>query len=167
MDYWIVLLAWSFALPGTSSETIRYLDNYGNGLITYSNSPDKMDRYATVANDPMGDLPNDFTIFSASYVEYRTSIAVFFNLYQSDGSPWINFYQIDFHLADMTERYKIVFNERMINLWPNNVSVVPHSWYRGCVGVDTVSGRIRIYVDGAKLVDKKFDYFKNSMNTKP
>ena len=167
MNNWIILLACSCTVFPASAETLTYLDNYGNGRIAYGLAPASMDRYATLANDPIGNLPNDFTICSAVYFEYRTSIAVFLQLYQADGSPWINFYMIDSFLNDMTDRFKIVFNEKYTNLWPNEVPVVPHSWYRGCVGVDTISGMVRIYVEGSKILDAEFDYFKNSMATKP
>ena len=150
-----------------SALQVKYLDNYGSGLISYGATPNKMDRYATLTNDPIGNLPDSFTICSAIHVKYRTSIAVFFQLYQEDGSPWINFYMIDSFLDDITDRFKIVFNDQFFNLWPNNIPVVPHSWYRGCLGVDTVSGRIRIYVDGSLVLDKEIYYFEESSAIKP
>ena len=167
IGYWMSFLAIIFAVASVSGSTLSYLDNYGNGLIKYGPTPSSMDRYATLANDPTGNLPDAFTICSAIYFKYRTSIAVFFQLYQADGSPWINFYMIDSFLEDITDRFKIVFNEKFLNLWPNEVPVVPHSWYRGCLGVDTVTGRIRIYVDGFVVLDEELEYFKGSTAMKP
>ena len=55
-----------------SAGNLKYFDNYGNGIITYGAGESSNDRYATLANGPKEDLPNEFTICSAVYVKYRT-----------------------------------------------------------------------------------------------
>ena len=44
---------------------------------------------------------------------------------------------------------------------------MPHSWYHVCMGLDTVSGMLRIVVNGVELVNEKKDYFRNTTHWKP
>ena len=42
-----------------------------------------------------------------------------------------------------------------------NIPIVPDSWYHVCMGLDTVSGHVRIVVNGKVLVDEPKDYFRD------
>ena len=47
------------------------------------------------------------------------------------------------------------------------IPIVPHSWYHVCMGLDTVSGLLRIVVNGRVVVNKEKNYFRNSADVKP
>ena len=42
-----------------------------------------------------------------------------------------------------------------------NIPIVPDSWYHVCMGLDTVSGHVRIVVNGKVLVNEPKDYFRD------
>ena len=44
---------------------------------------------------------------------------------------------------------------------------MPHSWYHICMGLDTVSGLLRIVVNGVEVVNEEKDYFRNTTHWKP
>ena len=125
---------------------VAYLDNYGDGIVAVGRNHEDMNRYALLANDLVSDLPNRFTICGSTYIEYRTSASAFFQLYQENGAPWFNFYCSEtFSTADFKENFAMAFDEEFFYIIdPHNVSVVPHSWMRGCLGLDTVSGQLRV-----------------------
>ena len=47
------------------------------------------------------------------------------------------------------------------------IPIVPHSWYHVCLGLDTVSGFLRIVVNGIKVVDEEKEEFRNTTALKP
>ena len=59
-------------------------------------------------------------------------------------------------------------NKRMALGFPDTgIPIVPHSWYHVCLGLDTVSGLLRIVVNGVELVNEEKDYFRNPTDWKP
>ena len=48
-----------------------------------------------------------------------------------------------------------------------HIPIVPHSWYHICMGLDTVSGLLRIVVNGVVMVNEEKDYFRNTVQWKP
>ena len=44
---------------------------------------------------------------------------------------------------------------------------MPHSWYHVCMGLDTVSGLLRIVVNGVEVVNEEKEYFRNTADMKP
>ena len=49
----------------------------------------------------------------------------------------------------------------------NNIPVVPQTWYHVCIGIDTVSGLLRIVDNGVLIVNEEKEYFKNTASLKP
>ena len=47
------------------------------------------------------------------------------------------------------------------------IPIVPHSWYHVCMGLDTVSGLLRIVVNGVVMVNEEKEYFRNTKQWKP
>ena len=47
------------------------------------------------------------------------------------------------------------------------IPIVPHSWYHVCMGLDTVSGLLRIVLNGVLVVNEEKDYFRNTKSWKP
>ena len=46
------------------------------------------------------------------------------------------------------------------------ILINPHSWYHVCMGLDTVSGLLRIVVNGKEVVNMKKEYFRNTKGWK-
>ena len=44
------------------------------------------------------------------------------------------------------------------------IPIVPHSWYHVCMGLDTVSGLLRIVVNGVVMVNEEKEYFRNKIS---
>ena len=63
----------------------------------------------------------------------------------------------------------IIFTEKQKECLPlyNGTSVIPHSWYHVCVGIDTVSGLLRIVDNGVLVFDEEKEMLRNSSSIKP
>ena len=48
-----------------------------------------------------------------------------------------------------------------------NIPIIPDSWYHVCMGLDTVSGLLRVVVNGKVVTDEEEEYFKNTEDLKP
>ena len=46
------------------------------------------------------------------------------------------------------------------------ILINPHSWYHICMGLDTVSGLLRIVVNGREVVNMEKEYFRNTTSWK-
>ena len=51
--------------------------------------------------------------------------------------------------------------------YDNVVPVVPHSWYHVCLGLDTVSGLLRISVNGHLIENEEKEFFRDTAIIKP
>ena len=47
----------------------------------------------------------------------------------------------------------------------DSIPVVPQSWYHICIGIDTVSGHLRIGDNGVISVDEEKEYFRNTASS--
>ena len=52
-------------------------------------------------------------------------------------------------------------------LTSSRIPIVPHSWYHICMGLDTVSGLLRIVVNGRLVVSEEKEYFRGTTHWKP
>ena len=94
---------------------------------------------------------------------------------KSDGTPW-------YRLAINTNnRFYDTMSEILV-VWyddpttgkaqsdfftNSHIPIVPHSWYHICMGLDMVSGLLRIVVNGIVVVNEEKDYFRNTVQWKP
>ena len=158
-------------------ENMLYLSNAKFGPVVWGEESKIVD-YVTLANDQIGNLPNSFTICSSYFMKFVQSSHQVVEMLKQDGSPW-------FTLAIETgQRNTNTFSET-VKLWlppkgsytsyhqdlfreaPDMVAIVPHSWYHVCMGLDTVSGLLRIVVNGVEVVNEEKEYFRNSTHWKP
>ena len=160
-------LCFSFSLSLVSSEEILILDNFKYGGLTFG-SEDVVVDYASLASDPKGELPTTFTICSSVHVKFVTTCQYFFQLYQEDGEPWF-YLKIDpvRDLTKFTEIIRMGFNGSVHNFFDVEIPIVPHSWYHACTGLDTVSGHLRVVLNGLTVVDKVIESFRDSSQVKP
>ena len=91
-------------------------------------------------------------------------------MFKNDGSHWFLLELDTFRSRDGTE-------SELVQVWYEDPSsgdflkeqfrdaiipIVPRSWYHVCMGLDTVSGLLRIVVNGVLVVNKEREYFKNT-----
>ena len=135
----------------------------------------KVRNYVSLANDPKSNLPDSFTICSSIQVENIVGATHFIQMYTEDGSHWFSLHMLT-NLRDhekMSEIFRIMFVNPNTNQFGDEflvgsvVHIVPHSWYHICLGLDTVSGLLKIVVNGVELANEEKDYFKNSKKIKP
>ena len=130
--------------------------------------------YLTLANDPNGNLPDSYTVCSSILVDFVTSDKVFIQMLKQNGTPW---YLIDFGAARIYDT-----QAEALNIWYDNplsgkneleslskthIPIVPHSWYHICMGLDTVSGLLRIVLNGIVVINEEKDYFRDTTVWKP
>ena len=58
-------------------------------------------------------------------------------------------------------------NKLTFQLEDTGVPIVPHSWYHVCLGLDTVSGMLRIVVNGIEVVNEEKAEFRNTSDWRP
>ena len=132
--------------------------------------------YVSLAKDPKSNLPKDFTICSSVFVHVVTlTDLIVFELLKEDGSPWflISLEVLNRDLKTLSETMKIFFENPETSNVENKrytgtiIPIVPNSWCHICMGLDTVSGQLRIVVNGKLLVNEEKEYFKNTNSWLP
>ena len=161
---WILILSLFFIHKFYS---LQYYSNFNDGKLLFGIESTIVD-YVTLANDPKEKLPNDFTICTSLYIKYMTTKNNIFELYKEDGSHW---FQMDIeHLRDIdsfSERVSMFYESTLNKFWDKTVTIIPHSWYHVCLGLDTDSGHLRLVVNGNVLVDEVKEFFVQTSNLKP
>ena len=155
----------------------------GNKQIYYSNfkfekivfgPEDVIEDYLTLADDPNGNLPESYTVCSSVFVKYATSDIAVIQMLKQDGTPWYSLVISGSKNYDkMSENLELSFDNPTTGkfeldfLTSSHIPIVPHSWYHICMGLDTVSGLLRIVVNGVEVVNEEKEYFRNTKTMKP
>ena len=154
----------------------RYFSNFKNDNSVWDqNSIFYVSDYVTLANDEKENLQNSFTICSSIFVKVWVTRTTVIEMLKQDGSHWFNL-----ELSTTSRNYKIL--SEYMEVWFYNpvtgnhekdlfrdtlIPIIPHSWYHICMGLDTVSGLLRIVINGKLIVDQEKEYFKNTTAWKP
>ena len=108
-------------------------------------------------------------------IKFVLTYATVFEMFKNDGSHWFLLELDTFRSRDGTE-------SELVQVWYEDPSsgdflkeqfrdaiipIVPRSWYHVCMGLDTVSGLLRIVVNGVEVVNEEKNYFRNSADVKP
>ena len=117
---------------------------------------------------------------SSLYVQYAHTNAHVFQILQKDGSSWFSLEvsamfrkQYQSEIDQKSELLELWFKDpltdkRMALGFPDSgIPIVPHSWYHVCLGLDTVSGMLRIVVNGVEVVNEEKAEFRNISNWRP
>jgi hypothetical protein len=156
-------------LPGSSlaSNSILYFDNFNDGSLVYG-TEGLISDYMVLANDPAGDLPPAFTICSSLYAWYLTTHQTFLQMYQEDGSHWLQVQLLHRrNYETFIEKIKMYFNGELLIFLKSGLPAIPHSWYHMCLGLDTASGHLRVVINGYTIIDEVVPSFVQSQNKKP
>ena len=138
------------------AKRIEYLSNFKSGNIVYGQES-LMTDFVTASNNPVSNLPDQFTVCSSLCFNLLTTNKNVFVIYKEDGTHW---FHLTFNVVrDLTIRTEILdlYSQtefKNVQIYYRNVSIVPHSWYHVCLGLDTVSGLLRITVNGILIVNE-------------
>ena len=153
---------------------LKYFSTFKYGSVVYGPETNIKD-YITLANDPIGNLPTAFTICSSIFIKFWTTEASFVEMYKEDESHWflLQFATASRNYKDLSEMLYLYYEnpETGQNLREELADAIipidPDSWYHICMGLDTVSGLLRIVVNGMQVVNEEKDYFRNTTHWKP
>ena len=112
-------------------------------------APDSSGEY-TGASLTKPDMPKDFTICAAYMVEAWTTdfgSAELFTLNNRDGDPWAN---VMMNFGGANTEFHVYIGRVSVAAYNDHV-VFPLTWTRVCVSLDTVTGSVRIVVNGEVL----------------
>ena len=129
--------------------------------------------YVTLANDVTRNLPGTFTVCLSIHSKYRPGLKDMgiLEMYKQDGSHWFNINVGDIKRRT-SETLEILYDnpvtrEHGRDIFSGYFPIVPHSWYHFCMGLDTVSGLLRIVVNGVEVVNEEKEYFRNTSSWRP
>ena len=162
-----------FSLHKGNGVNLLYFSNFKVEQPVYGEE-NLIKDYVTLANGPEETLPHSYTVCSSVFVNFFTSSKAVIQLLKRDGTPW---YLFDFGAARIYDK-----QSETLDIWYENpisgknefenfsktrLLIVPHSWYHICMGLDTVSGLLRIVVNGKEVVNEEKDYFRDTTAWKP
>ena len=170
----VYFLVWAYILKIGYCRQLEYFSNFKFDKLVYG-AEDLITDYVTLANDPVGNLPDTFTICSSIFIKYVTTNNDVFEMFKEDGTHWfvLVLKTRDRDYKNLSEKVAIFYMNPTTDklesdlIYNKILPIVPHSWYHVCMGVDTVSGLLRIVVNGLQVVNEKKEYFRNTTHWKP
>ena len=167
---WFLLVTILWRVEG---KDLQYFSSSDGDLVFGAES--NIQDFVTVANDPKANLGDSFTVCSSLFVQYAVTASSFIEILKKDGSHWILLTLSHPYrdLETMTEGMRLFYSnpisgKKELEVFRDtNIPIVPHSWYHICMGLDTVSGLLRIVVNGNEVVNVEKEYFKNTIDIKP
>ena len=152
---------------------IKYYSNFKFEKIVYGQEDSVID-FLTLADDPKGNLPESYTSCSSVSVKiFTTDDILVIQMLKQDGTPWYRLSIGARNYETMSETLTLWYDDptsekvRGEFLSSSHIPIVPHSWYHICMGLDTVSGLLRIVVNGVVMVNEEKEYFRNTKQWKP
>ena len=169
-----LMLIHSICLVTGSDTNLQYFSSFRFEEISFSKLAEAKD-YVTLSEDPKANFPDSFTICNSLLVKFVITNYDVVGMLKEDGSYWFTL-----KLSTMQRNYEQM-SETLLIFYTNpltgtqeisqftsvHIPIVPHSWYHICMGLDTVSGLLRIVVNGVIVVNEEKDYFKNTKSWKP
>ena len=128
-----------------------------------------------------------FTICSSYYIHFIKTSTQFFEMMTKDGEIWFSLRvetltraTHESNIGDQSDVLQLLYTnlitkERETELFPKEkeklkgirIPIIPHAWCHVCMGLDTVSGLLRIVVNGVEVVNEEKDYFRNTADMRP
>ena len=168
IHYWPLILFPCFLNLAETRKALRYFSNFELEKIPVYGEEHLIKDYVTLANDPKANLPHTFTICSSIHIKFRPGLkdVGIFEMFKEDGSPW---FQLNYYIETLEFFYVNTSTGKSGHetLKDAIIPIIPHSWYHACMGLDTVSGLLRIVVNGIQVVNEEKEYFKNTTEWKP
>ena len=171
--YLISLFIFTYFTIIVNGNKLKYYSNFKFEKLVFGQEDLVVD-YLTLAEDPKGNLPESYTTCSSVFVEFVTTTIAIIQMLKQDGTPWYSLAIYDSREYDtMSETLQLWYENPTTGevqvefLSGSHIPIVPHSWYHICMGLDTVSGLLRIVVNGVVMVNEEKDYFRNTVQWKP
>ena len=157
-----------------SGKSIKYFSNFKFENVVFGEES-LMKDYITLAKDPNGNLPDSFTVCSSLFIKFATTENSALQILKEDKTPW---YSLE--ISTNSRNYDSL--SETVSLWYENprtgnlqqdffsnahIPIVPHSWYHICMGLDTVSGLVRIALNGREVANEEKENFRNTISWKP
>ena len=157
-----------------NSQTISHFSSFRFEIGLQYGAESTVKNYVSIASDEKSDLPDRFSICSSLLVDYVNSEHNFLTMFKDNGSHWftLDLAVTQRNLETMTETMKIYYEDPHTGKYANDmfqdtgILINPHSWYHICMGLDTVSGLLRIVVNGMEVVNMEKEYFRNTKDWK-
>ena len=87
------------------AKELEYFSNFKPGPI--KNGPESVvTDYVTMTNDPMSNLPNEFTICSSLFIEVLTTVQNIFTIMKDEHTQW---FEISYEPIRMSTREELSF----------------------------------------------------------
>ena len=157
----------------TNGKSLVYYDNFKFEPVIFGPEDIIVD-YITLADDTKKNLPQSFTICSSVFVKFATSDIAILQMLKQDGTPWYRLALFSSRDLDKMSETLVLWTVNPITgvfevqyLTSSTIPIVPNSWYHICMGLDTVSGLLRIVINGVVMVNKETDNFRNAGHLKP
>ena len=170
MMYWLSLVIFTFVTIANGKK-LKYYSNFKFEKIVYGPEDVVVD-YLTLAVDPKGNLPESYTACSSVFAKFVTTDIAVIQMLKEDGTPWYRlaiFSTRDYDTMSeiLTLRSDTPGKVQAEYFTSSHIHIMPHSWYHICMGLDTVSGLLRIVVNGVVMVNEEKEYLQNTAQWKP
>ena len=154
---------------------MKYFSTTKEQMFVGELKEERIKDYVTLAADPRENLPDRFTICSSVFVKFAFSNTCILEMLNLNSQHWFLL-----QLSTKERNHKSISNEDM-KIWYKNpqsgnnefekftdtgVPIVPHTWYHVCMGLDTVSGLLRVVLNGKVVVNDEREYFRNTSHWK-
>ena len=172
MKYLYPSFVFTIILNIVNGKQFLYYSNFKFEKIVFGQEDTVID-YLTLADDPIGNLPESYTICSSLFIKFFTTDVAVIQMLKTDGTPW---YRLSIGMRNyetMSESLVLWYDNPTTGnvqgefLTSSHIPIVPHSWYHICMGLDTVSGLLRIVANGVVMVNEEKEYFRNTIQWKP
>ena len=169
----ICLFIFTYVTNILNGKSLTYYSNFKFEDIVYG-PEDVIEDYLTLADDPKGNLPESYTACSSVFVKFATTDILVIQMLKQDGTPWYRFTIFaGREFGTMSEILNLNYDNPTTGTLKEeffsnaHIPIVPNSWYHICMGLDTVSGMLRIVANGVVMVNEEKDYFRNTVQWKP
>ena len=157
-----------------SGKSIKYFSNFKFENVVFGEES-LMKDYITLAKDPHGNLPDSFTVCSSLFIKFATTENSALQILKEDRTPWYSLeistnsrnYDSLSETVSLWYEHSVTGNLQQEFFKHVHIPIVPHSWYHICMGLDTVSGLVRIVVNGREVYNEENEGFRNTVSWKP
>ena len=173
MMYFISLLVFLSFTKITNGKSLVYYSNFKFEPLIFG-PEDVIVDYIKLADDQKENLPDSYTICSSIFVKFATTDIAILQMLTQDGTPWYRLALFSSRDLDKMSETLVLWTVNPITgvfevqyLTSSTIPIVPNSWYHICMGLDTVSGLLRIVINSVVMVNEETDNFRNVGHLKP
>ena len=172
--YLISLFILTYVTIITNGKKLKYYSNFNFKKLVFGPKDVVVD-YLTLADDPIGNLPESYTTCSSVFVKFASTDIAVIHMMKQDDTPWYSLAVLigSREYDEMSESLLLAYDDPTTEkfevefLTSSHIPIVPDSWYHICSGINTNTGMLRIAVNGLMLINEERDYFKSPIAWKP